>query len=228
MVGSAAAVAFASVLYSIASGWETGEEHEMLRVSAIIIARVLIEIAVRISAALVASLTKGSPEDGALDASGAFLTWASAIWTRIYHEAFRMTLTAIGFYKDVTTWDAELREFLRPDPSQHGASGTSCSNDSSTLEKLENDIPESSTFGIDQESPVAIPMSQRLFGGRMERRLLILNSCIYVGVEVAEMVLHLIALIGDISQKPGKRSPFVPDDEAGQCGVRGEDAPCKF
>lgn len=218
VVGSAAFVAFASVVYSAAASWETDRTHELFRLSCVILGRLLIVVAIKISASLVASISNSDPEDGALDASGAFLTWASAILTRAYYEAFQMTLRAIGFFEDKFAWDEQLQEYLSPHYEQLTVAA---------------EEPASSIAGTEARSSVQerqepkLSIVQRLMGGRWDRRLLIAHAFIYIGTEIATLVINLKDFVNSFSH-PNERTIFVSSEFAGQCGIMEEDAPGKY
>ena len=244
VVGSAAAVAFASVVYTASASSDkyiqistkkesglmtTNSDHDGLRVAGIIFARVLIAIAIKVSAALVASIANSSPEDGALDASGAFITWASAILTRTYYEAIQMTLRALGFLSGDKIWDRELREYLEPtDPNakQIVADEEEFIEESvSQPETLENAC-EKCEFceKAKKRSTSGLGWYKLLFWGRKARFVLLCHALLYIVSEAATLIINLKDFVSSFSSDAA-RTLFVPADEAGQCGIK-SDLPC--
>lgn len=204
VIGSAAAVALASMFYGVALDWDPEQEHELARLACVFIARLLIIFSIRVSASLVAAIVNADPNDSALDASGAFLTWASAILTRVYYEAVRMTFTAVGIFKNEGSWDQELREFLSP---AHGR---------------DSDVEAEGLMAREER----LSPWQRLTGGRVDRLLLIGDAVLYVVVEITTLVVALLQLMGYLTQSNGIQ--FSEGESGGQCSIQGSDAPCKL
>lgn len=253
VVASAAAVALASMIYTASAGWD-GEnfQHDGLRVTAILIARLLIIFAIKISAALVASISNSSPEDGALDASGAFLTWASAILTRTYYEAIQMTLKAIGFFEEQSFWDQELRIYLNPYHNRKKKnldqeSVQQSSVDLNSVNAIHNGLPSRTDLSmvelgdgreeakdlIDLENysnstaPKKASLLALFTGGRRDRQLLLFHSFIYMLSEITMLIINLKNFVDSFSDDAA-RTLFVSEEEAGQCGITGSDAPCTY
>lgn len=197
VIGSAAAVALASVVYTLSTGLNKRlvGEYDILRFCGILLARLLIVFSIKISAALVASISSSDPKDGALDASGAFLTWGTAILTRTYYEAFHMTLRATGFFFDFEEdpfWDTELREYL----------------------KINDDDNDTHKYTL----------KELFFKGEGDRRVLIFHAFIYCTYEAATLIINLQNFVSSFSND-AVRTIFVPLDKAGQCGISRRDGP---
>lgn len=216
---SGAAVGLASVLYGLAAEWEAKEDHSWIRFFSIITSRVLILCAVKISAALVASITKASPEDGALDASGAFLTWGSAIFTRLYYEGFKMNLAILEFIDADTVWHHELREYL-------SARVAIPDDEDEMLNKSEGGLNDRAT-DRNQRTADRLTIKQRLLGGHFERKLLMFTSVLYIASEISVLTVNVIGLVDALRTKPTDVVYFSSDDSAGQCGLSYSDLPSK-
>lgn len=217
VVSGAALIGFATILYSAAVGWDTSQNHEAFRLTCVLIARVCIILAIKISASLVASISKSSPEDGALDASGAFLTWGTGILTRAYYEGFQMTLGAIDFFGDDFPWDKQLRHYLSPHYPHYGRAPQH--------EEANTEAVSSSRSGSEDSLPY-LTIFQRLKRGRIDRQLLMIHALVYFGVEIATLVIILKDFISSLSS-PAAQQIFVSGDEAGQCGITRQDVPSK-
>eukprot|EP00178_Gracilaria_changii_P014762 TRINITY_DN413_c0_g1_i2.p1 TRINITY_DN413_c0_g1~~TRINITY_DN413_c0_g1_i2.p1 ORF type:complete len:371 (-),score=36.18 TRINITY_DN413_c0_g1_i2:2277-3389(-) len=215
---SAAGVAIASLLYSLAADWEAKQDHSWLRLFWIILARLLILGTVKISAALVASITKASPEDSALDASGAFLTWGSAIFTRLYYEGFKMNLATLEFIDADSVWHDELRNFLSARTAHQP-------DDEDELLTSESKDP-SAGEAINQNS-YRLTIRQRLLGGNFERKLLMLTTILYIASEISVLTANVAALVDAFRGDLDRVVYFSSDDSAGQCGLSSSDAPSK-
>lgn len=217
---SAAAVGLASLLYGLAADWEAKEDHSWLRLFSIITSRLLILCAVKISAALVASITKASPEDGALDASGAFLTWGSAIFTRLYYEGFKMNLTILEFVDGDTVWHHELREYLSARP-------VISEDEDELLNKTEVE-PNGSVADRNKRTADRLTIRQRLLGGNFERKLQMFTSVLYIASESSVLTVNVIGLVDALRSNPANAVYFSSDDSAGQCGLSSSDLPSKL
>lgn len=225
VISSAAALACASILYGLAADWEIEEEHVLIRLLMILLARVLTIGAVKLSAALVAAITKTSPEDGALDASGAFLTWGTAIFTRLYYEGFKMTMVAIGFINSERVWDRKLRDYLNPEYLSLKAFTDKDRNAGGVHAEEEE---EEETIALRTESVLPhsggnLPIMQRLLGGRIDRKLLMLCTLGYFASELSVLVANLLGLIGAFSNRARAPNYFAEDALGGQCGIQGKD-----
>lgn len=238
MVGSVAAVALASLLYATASDWEKRVPHVALRFACIAAARLLIVAAVKLSAALVAAIANSYPDDalnGALDASGAFLTWASAVFTRFYYEALKMTLVAVGFYHHGAVWDIDLRRYLSP--LRVRGAGRAMLEDEWRREERRLSQARSDGEDIDDDdeedpaseerhaffAPPSLPFSKRFAGGRIDRKLLMLVALMYMVSELSALTSSLLQLVGYLTQR--NAFVFADAETAGQCGIRSGDAP---
>ena len=197
------------------------------RIFSIIVARLLVLISIRVSAALVASITKASPEDGALDASGAFLTWGSAIFTRLYSEGAVMTMTAFGCIHHTSSWNDKLKKYI----NRYETSPTLQSNwyDEGSLPGVPPMSHAAQNVGLDYEdneddeddSSERLYLFKRIFGGRWERKLLLVIAVAYFIEEIAVLVLNVLSLVG--SFESNNAIFFTPDDEPGQCAIGPDD-----
>lgn len=217
---SAGAVAAASVFYGIALDWEPQNYHLVLRLFMIICARLLTVGAIRMSAALVASITKSSPDDSALDASGAFLTWGSAIFTRVYYEGFKMTMAALDFTQNESIWDDELKEFLSINRTHDKVKDNEdLNNDQQVSDQLQQ--------GFLQATSTKTPhLIQRIFGGSAERRLVLLTAILYLASEISTLSANIMSLLSPFLE-PESVNYFTDDKQPGQCGIRPQDKACK-
>lgn len=212
---SAAAVALASVCYGLASDWEPEEVHAVYRLIWITLARILIVGAVKVSAALVASITKASPDDGALDASGAFLTWGSAIFTRLYYEGFKMTMAVLEFTDNNTVWDDKLRDFLsvrRTSPNQK-------SSEENPGESDDEDLYVDGDRGVTDYLQGKLSVLQRLTGGNLERKLLLVTTVLYFASEISVLSANVLVLVGAFLQNadPNHTNFFAAEEDGHEC-----------
>ncbi len=222
VVLSSAAIACASFLYTecaTSNGpCETdqksnGSSNDRRRVAGIVFARVLIGISIKISAALVASITNSSPADGVLDASGAFLTWATAVLTRFYYEAIQMTVRPLGFLSGSELSNRQLRKYLK-------LPGLNSSSESSAEEECdgESECSFKVLLRTHCESCAHCTIYELLFWPRKARLILAIHAFLYFFAESATLIINLHRLINDFSPNAA-RTLFVPADEAGQCGI---------
>lgn len=211
---SACAVALSSLLYGLAFDWEPDVEHSFARIFFIILSRLLIVGAVKVSASLVASITKASPEDGALDASGAFLTWGSAIFTRLYYEGFKMTMAALSLMTNDAIWDDKLKEFLN-DGLQNTKDIESNNGDPSSIE-----ITRQNSDSIISLKRISI--LKRLFGGRIERKLLLVTAALYFASEISVLISNVLVLVGAFIDDPEHVNYFTDETERTPCFTSGD------
>lgn len=215
----------ASVLYGLASDWNPQEVHAFYRLLWITIARILIVAAVKISAALVASITKASPDDSALDASGAFLTWGSAIFTRLYYEGFKMTLAVLEFIDNDTIWDDKLKEFLS---LERTSSGSSSSQETSRGPDAEG-LVTSQERGTVNLSRKKVSIVRWIFGGNIERKLLLISAVLYFASEVSVLYTNVMGLVGAFSESANPDDViFFASDESAETCFSSKDVPCAF
>ncbi len=245
VVLSAAAVALASLIYTASAAStkhintsfaknsdseqrENDSDHDGMRVFGIIVARVLIAISIKVSAALVASIANSSPEDGALDASGAFLTWASAILTRTYYEAIQMTLRALGFIAGNKIWDRELREYLEPyNPTPDPDEESIQEQQSQSVGLLQDPCRKCEQCEKSKRRVTkGRTLYQLLFWPPKDRLALTIHAILYIISECATLFINLKDFVNTFSSDAA-RTLFVPGDEAGQCGIV-KDLPCKY
>lgn len=221
---SAGAVALASVLYGLASDWDPEEVHAVYRLIWITVARILIFGAVKVSAALVASITKASPGDSALDASGAFLTWGSATFTRLYYEGFKMTMAALEFVDNNTVWDDKLRDFLSV---RRNSSRPSCLHETSANPDEGQILAQDRGFVNRLQGN--LPLVQRIVGGNSERRLLLVTTIVYFASEISVLTTNVFNLVGAFMENadPDDVSFFASDEGAEPC-FSSKDAPRSF
>lgn len=214
---SAAAVAMASVCYGLAADWEPEEVHAVYRLLWITLARILIVGAVKVSAALVASITKASPEDGALDASGAFLTWGTAIFTRLYYEGFKMTMAVLEFTDNNTVWDDKLREFL----SVRRTYPHECPWEESPGVLDDEDLCVDRDRGVTDYLQGKLSIARRLTGGNLERKLLLATTLtlFYFASEVSVLTANVLVLVGAFLQNadPNHTNFFAAEEDGREC-----------
>lgn len=218
---SAAAVALASVFYGAASDWEPEIDHFVYRVIFIVMARLLIIGAVKVSAALVASITKASPDDGALDASGAFLTWGTAIFTRLYYEGIKMTMAVLEFTKNECVWDDKLKDFF----SIQGSEEHVISKEGGDREDQEFLTTDESSDS--KRSRNRVSLIRKIAGGNFERRLFLITTVLYFASEISVLTANVLDLVGAFAETPDRISFFSSDDQGGQCGITSRDVPRK-
>lgn len=214
--------------------------HATIRFSLILIARLLIVLAVKMSAALVATIANSHPDDalnGALDASGAFLTWATAIFTRFYYEAVKMTLIAVGFYHHGAVWDVELRRYLSPlykklkpqRDQEHGYDNGWPEQEeipvqlAALLPQVSNRLEDLSEEERALYIQHPLTFAQRFKGGRIDRKLLMLTALLFMIAEIAALTKNLLQLVGYLTQR--NAFMFSSSENAGQCGIRRNEVP---
>lgn len=216
---SAAAIGLSTLLYKTASDWRTDQGHRFLRIIAVVLARLLIIFSIKLSSALIAVTQNATTEDRGADVGGAYLTWATAVLSSVFHESLLMTCTATGFLEKSDTWYPQLCHYLSP--LKANVTGTyQQSNDISHVEAQRTPDNESEV----QLHPTAhsISLWQLVTSGRIDRHLLILAAVLYVLMAVTTIITSLLQLLQSLSTN-SNRNVFVPGDEAGQCPIMGTD-----
>lgn len=190
-------IAAAAKMYWIAMRWEHGDKYGMIRFMLLFVARILIFCTVKLSAALVASISNSDPNDGALDASDAFITWGSAIVLRMYYEGLNLLIRAIGYVGEKSEWCHIVDKFLGREenlvrlPISRGTSNRSTSR----------------------------PIRERRKSAAVV--LLVLHTVLYLTTEISVLVINFVEFINRYAGKD--EAKFYPMDKAGQCGIMDED-----
>lgn len=215
---SAAAVAFANMLYKLAAKWETNQPHMAVRIISIVLARLCIIFSVKLSSALVAVTANSPGIDNGADVGGAYLTWASAILSSLYHESVMMTFIATGYVVQTDTWYPNLRIYLSPWYNHLRNPETEF------FELQDMEEPNDSSPGDQVRSRYqALTLYQRIKGGRIDRHLLILTALLYVAMELITLIISLLQLLHDLSGASTKDSIFVDagdSPESARCPIR--------
>lgn len=215
---SAAAVAFANMLYKLAAKWETHEQHMAVRIISIVLARLCIIFSVKLSSALVAVTANSPGIDSGADVGGAYLTWASAILSSLYHESAMMTFIATGYVVQTNTWYPNLRVYLSP-WYNHLRNPETDFFDLQNMEESNDSSPGDQVRSRYQ----ALTLFERIKGGRIDRHLLILTALLYVAMELITLIISLLQLLDDLSGTSGKDSVFVDagdSPEIARCPIR--------
>lgn len=166
------------------------------------------------------TVTRSDEERGA-DAGGAYLTWMTAILSSVFNESVLMTLSATGILVNAQTWYPNLRRYLSPTAPPGPLFSDVMSTEENAVNE-DNQIDERS-FKAYQSRVQATSLWQRLRGGRIDRRVLMLSALLYIVMEVCVLIVTLIQLLGSLSS-PEPTEIFVPPEEAGQFGIHGCDA----
>lgn len=219
---SSASIGTASVLYSTASSWEIERELKAFRFICIVLARLLLIVSVKAAGALVATIANSDPGEAAIDISGALLTFASAIYVRIYYETFSINLTALGFYGDHAMWDRELREILSPTYSRdEGTLGLAEYEDDLHGEgvALDDSRHDERTGSSHLVRPVGL--YRMLVGGRADRILLFTTMLLSAATEATNLILYTVEVVKAANVTDPAVPRFAAEGVADQCNIHG-------
>lgn len=207
VVASAVMIALASKLYHRLFRWKCGDDKGVWHLLVIILARIFVIIASKLSAALVASISN-TENDGALDASDAFITWGTSIILRVYYEGFELLYFTIALKEHRPEWLGLLKTYMPVSRSTHDV-------ETGRLQEVSDKKPSA----VGEESH---PRHLRMFNAA----LLIVHSMLFIATDMTILVLNFVGFIKKYSGEV--RLPFKPSEDAGQCGIMSSDYGSKF
>ena len=73
-----------------------------------------------------------------------------------------------------------------------------------------------------------LSIKQYIFGGNLERKLLIITALLYFASEITVLVTNVEDLLGAFDTQRENVVFFSSDDLGGQCPLSSSDAPCKY
>lgn len=215
VLASAAAVGIATLLYSAVHSWTVDDNVHIRPFFCVVVARLLIFLAVRASAALVASITKASPNDSALDASGAFLTWASAIFTRLYNEGFIFTAAVLDLINKDGACVSHLQKYFKDTRVRTSDASDIPSDDTSAGQAYDN--------GTSEPEKQNVSTWRAFVTSRWEKKLFLFSVVLYVAQETTVLIVNVLTLVGSLAETEPNVVFFSADEEEGQCPLNGSD-----
>lgn len=204
---SASSIACGSLCYRLAGEWETVSARYTFRLGLIISARFFLLSSIKISAAVIAMIINlPNAMDSGSDVGGAYLTWATAVFSTVYYEAALMTITATGLSVSGRPWYPYLCQYFSP-----------C--------KVEGNIYEEDSIMLPrkwvrhQERVLGMRLKQRILGGGSDRVLLLVSACLFIVTELTGLFINLHNLLNALPPDSEQNGVVFSNEEIGQCSI---------
>lgn len=162
--------------------------------------------------------------EDAIDLSSLYLTWATAIMTRLFYESLKMTVAAVSFSADSSAWYKQLSEYMSP---LFG----NCDFDDEQVDLIDDVESSDAIRGNNEKRRVRnvkrLSIWKRTCGGRLDRKILIFAAALDIIFELANMILNLSTLLSSLHSQESTSIFAKEGEENQQCSANNSDAPRK-